>query len=187
MHALPVRAGFRLTTVATVSFMVVLASGHLFSIAASYSLRRAARSKRARGNTLENMDESGMERVVAIFGHSCLSGPLKPVSGRTIPVDQREKKTPTSGSYLTSLHDPSDERPCRCAYGKRRRNRERKVPLKAMSCLIQELFARIAALLRGMPYGSYAILDRIGNRARCAGSLVSRFGDVVSRCLRYSL
>jgi hypothetical protein len=61
------------------------------------------------------------------------------------------------------------------------------VPLKTMSCLIQEFFARIAALLRGMPHGSYANLYRIGNGACCTRSLVSRFGDVVSRSLHYSL
>jgi hypothetical protein len=48
MHSLPVRAGFGFTAVATVSFMVVLASGHLFSIAASYSPRRAALLQSAR-------------------------------------------------------------------------------------------------------------------------------------------
>jgi hypothetical protein len=42
MHTLPVRAGFGFAAVATVSLMVVLASGNLFSIAASYSPRRAA-------------------------------------------------------------------------------------------------------------------------------------------------
>jgi hypothetical protein len=36
MHALPVRAGFGFTVVGTVSFMVVFASGHLFSIAAGH-------------------------------------------------------------------------------------------------------------------------------------------------------
>jgi len=41
MHALPVRARFGFTAVAAVSFVVVLASGHLFSITASYSPRRA--------------------------------------------------------------------------------------------------------------------------------------------------
>jgi hypothetical protein len=56
-----------------------------------------------------------------------------------------------------------------------------------MSCLIQEFFARIAALLRGMPHGSYAILYRVGDGACCARSLVSRFGDVVSRSLRHIL
>jgi hypothetical protein len=61
------------------------------------------------------------------------------------------------------------------------------MPLEAMGCLIQEFFPRIATLLRGMPHGSYAILYRIGNRACCARSLVSRFGDVVSRSLHYSL
>ena len=48
MHALPVRTGFGFTAVAAVSFMVVLASGHLFSIAASYSPQRATRLHRAR-------------------------------------------------------------------------------------------------------------------------------------------
>ena len=42
MHALPVRARLGFTAVAAVSFMVVLASGHLFSITASYWPRRAA-------------------------------------------------------------------------------------------------------------------------------------------------
>jgi hypothetical protein len=42
MHPLPVGAGFGFTAVAAVSFMVVLASGHLFSVTASYSPRRAA-------------------------------------------------------------------------------------------------------------------------------------------------
>ena len=42
MHTLPVRAGLGFTVFATVSFMIVLASGHLFSIAAWYSPRRAA-------------------------------------------------------------------------------------------------------------------------------------------------
>jgi hypothetical protein len=93
----------------------------------------------------------------------------------------------TGGSDLSSLYEPPEERPCRGAYGKRRRNSERKVPLKAMGCLIQEFFARFAALLRGMPHSSYAILYRIGNRACRARSLVSRFGDVVSRSLHYSL
>jgi hypothetical protein len=47
------------------------------------------------------------------------------------------------------------------------------VPLKAMSCLIQDFFARIAALLRGMPHGSYAILYRVGNGAGCARGLLN--------------
>jgi hypothetical protein len=97
------------------------------------------------------------------------------------------KKTPASGSDLSSFHDPSDEHPCRGAYGKRHRNGKRKVPLEALGCLIQEFFARIAALLRSMPYCSYAILYCIGNGACCARSLVSRFGNVVSCSLHYSL
>jgi hypothetical protein len=42
MHSLPVGAGFGFTAVATIAFMVVSVSRHLFSIAASYSQRRAA-------------------------------------------------------------------------------------------------------------------------------------------------
>jgi len=41
MHALPVRPGFRFTAVAAVSFLVVLASGHLFSITQRQPVRRA--------------------------------------------------------------------------------------------------------------------------------------------------
>jgi hypothetical protein len=74
-------------------------------------------------------------------------------------------KTPAIGSNLSSLHKPSEERPGRDAYGKRRRNSERKMPLEAIRCLIQEFFPRIATLFRGMPHGSYPILHRIGDRA----------------------
>ncbi len=48
MNTLPVRAGLGFTAVAAVSFMIVLASGHFFSIAGSYSPRRAARLQQAR-------------------------------------------------------------------------------------------------------------------------------------------
>jgi len=61
------------------------------------------------------------------------------------------------------------------------------MPMEAMGCLIQEFFASVAALLRGTLYNSHAIPYRIGNRASCARSLVSRFGNVVSRSLDYSL
>jgi hypothetical protein len=128
-----------------------------------------------------------MARVVATFARNCWSGPLRPARGRTIQRISARTKTLASGSDLSSLDDPSEERPCRCAYGKRRRNRERKVPLKTMRCIIQDFFASVAALLRGLPHGSYAILYRVGNRVCCARSLVSRFGDVVSRSLHYSL
>jgi hypothetical protein len=40
MHAPPVRSRIGLTSVAAVSFEIVFASGHLFSIAASYAPRR---------------------------------------------------------------------------------------------------------------------------------------------------
>jgi hypothetical protein len=93
--------------------------------------------------------------------------------GPAIPADQCKKETPANGHDLSSSRDPYDERPCRCAQGKRRRNSERKMPLEAMSRLIQEFFPSIATLLRSMLHGSYAILYRIGNRACCARSLVS--------------
>lgn len=48
MHAPPVRTGTRFTALAAVSFSVVFASRHLFSISAEYSPRRAAWLQRAR-------------------------------------------------------------------------------------------------------------------------------------------
>jgi hypothetical protein len=42
MHASPVRAWIGLTRVATIAFLIMLASGHLASIAAEYSPWRAA-------------------------------------------------------------------------------------------------------------------------------------------------
>ena len=48
MHPSPVRARIGLTSVATISFQIVLAPCHLFSIAAEYSPRRAAWLQRAR-------------------------------------------------------------------------------------------------------------------------------------------
>ena len=48
MHTLPVRARAGFTAVATISFPVVLASRHLFSISREYSPRRAAWLQRAR-------------------------------------------------------------------------------------------------------------------------------------------
>ena len=97
------------------------------------------------------------------------------------------KKTSVGGSYLSSPYDPSEERPCRGAYGKRRRDSERQMPLNTMSCMIQDVFAGIEALLRSVPNSPYAILYRIGNRACCARGLVGRFNDVIGRSLHYSL
>jgi hypothetical protein len=74
---------------------------------------------------------------------------------------------------LSLLHEPSNERPRCDARGKRRHDRESKMPVETVSCLIQEFFARIATLLRGMPHDSHSILDSIGNGSRCARSLVS--------------
>jgi hypothetical protein len=59
------------------------------------------------------------------------------------------------------------------------------MPLEALSRVVQEFFGRVPALLRGIPDHSNSIFDRIGNRAGCARSLVSRFGDVVNRSVHY--
>ena len=48
MHPPPVRAGIGLTLVAAISFVIVLASRHFFSISTEYSPRRAAQLQRAR-------------------------------------------------------------------------------------------------------------------------------------------
>jgi hypothetical protein len=61
------------------------------------------------------------------------------------------------------------------------------VTLDPLTCIIQEFFDGIATLFRGTPRYSYAIVNCIGNRAGCARSLVSRFGDVIGRSFQYSL
>lgn len=45
-----------------------------------------------RGNTLENVDESGIVRAVPMFVYSSWSGPLKSTRCLTIPADQRENE-----------------------------------------------------------------------------------------------
>ncbi len=59
--------------------------------------------------------------------------------------------------------------------------------LETLSRIIQEFFGSIPALLYGTPHDSHAIVKRIGNRAGCARSLVSRFRDVFSRSFHDSL
>jgi hypothetical protein len=61
------------------------------------------------------------------------------------------------------------------------------MPVETMSCLIQELFAGIATLLRGMPHSSYAIVYRTGNRVSGARSLLSGFGNVISDSFHYGI
>ena len=56
----------------------------------------------------------------------------------------------------------------------------------ALSCVIQEVFGSIATLFRSTPHCSYAVLDRIGNRAGHTRSLVRRFGDVFSSSFHYA-
>jgi hypothetical protein len=90
-------------------------------------------------------------------------------------------------SDLPSFQHRANQCSCRDAYRKRRRNRYHWVPLDALSCVIQQFFGGITALLCGAPHYSYAILDRVGNCTGGARSLVSRFGNVFRRSFHYSL
>jgi hypothetical protein len=74
---------------------------------------------------------------------------------------------------LPSSYHPADQRSCGEAYCKRSRNSQHKVPLEALSCVIQEFFGSIAALFCGTPHYSYAVLYCVGNRTGCTRSLVS--------------
>jgi len=81
---------------------------------------------------------------------------------------------------LPSLDRPTNQYACGNTRGKRRRNRQHRITLKALGGIIQELFGSIATLSRGPPHHSHAILDCIGNRTGCARSLVRRFGNSFS-------
>jgi hypothetical protein len=80
---------------------------------------------------------------------------------------------PLSVSDLPSFHHPSKQCSRGDAYRKRRRNRQHRVSLDALSRVIQEFFGSIAALFRGTPHYSHAILYQIGDRAGCTRSPVS--------------
>jgi len=47
------------------------------------------------------------------------------------------------------------------------------VSLEALSCVIQEFFGGITALLHGTPQYSHAILKHIGNRAGCTRNRIA--------------
>jgi hypothetical protein len=59
--------------------------------------------------------------------------------------------------------------------------------MDALSCVIQELFGSITALLYSPAHYFCAIVYSIGNRAGCTRSLVRRFGDVFSSSFHYGL
>jgi hypothetical protein len=80
---------------------------------------------------------------------------------------------PLSVSDLPSFHHPSNQCSRGDAYRKGRRNRQYRVALDTLSRIIQEFFGSIAALFRGTPHYSHAILYQIGDRAGCTRSLVS--------------
>ncbi|MFZ0362123.1 MAG: hypothetical protein WAL58_16905 [Terriglobales bacterium] len=52
---------------------------------------------------------------------------------------------------------------------------------------MQKLFGSITALLAGTSRYFHTILDSIGYRADCAGSLLRRFSNVFSRSFYYGL
>jgi hypothetical protein len=81
--------------------------------------------------------------------------------------------TPVSVSDLPSFHHPSNQCSRGDAYRKRRRKRQHRVTLDALSCVIQEFLGSIAALFCGTPHYSHAIFYRIGDSAGCTRSPVS--------------
>jgi len=95
--------------------------------------------------------------------------------------------TPLSVSDLPSFHHPANQCSRGDAYRKRRGNRQHRVSLDALSCVIQEFFGSIAALFCGTPHYSHAILYRIGDRAGCTRSPVSCFFDMFSCSFHYGL
>jgi hypothetical protein len=88
---------------------------------------------------------------------------------------------------LSSFDHPGDQRSRAETCRECRRHNEHRVTLDALARVIQKFFRGIAALFRGTSHCSGAIRDCIGNRAGCARSLVSRFGDVIGRSFQYSL
>jgi hypothetical protein len=91
------------------------------------------------------------------------------------------------GGALSSFDHPGEQRSCGKTCRKCRRHNEHGVALDALTCVIQEFFRSIAALFCGTPHCPCAIRDGIGNRAACARSLVSRFGNVIGSSFQYSL
>jgi hypothetical protein len=61
------------------------------------------------------------------------------------------------------------------------------VPLDALSCVVQEFFRSIATLFCNAPQYSDAIPDCAGDRTRCPGRLLSRFGNMFGRSVHYCL
>jgi hypothetical protein len=97
------------------------------------------------------------------------------------------ENNPVWGGALSSFDHPGDQRSCGKTCRECRRHNEHGVALDALTCVIQEFFRSIAALFCGTPHGPCAIRDGIGNRAACARSLVSRFGNVIGGSFQYSL
>ncbi|MGA7892923.1 MAG: hypothetical protein WCA49_06850 [Candidatus Sulfotelmatobacter sp.] len=90
-----------------------------------------------------------------------------------IPGPPSRKSLSAQGAYLPSFHHPADQCSCGDAHRKGRRNSQHKVPLEALSCVIQEFLGGITALLCRTPHNSHTVLYRVGYRTGCARSLAS--------------
>jgi hypothetical protein len=88
---------------------------------------------------------------------------------------------------LPAFHHPTNE--CACHESDRECccDIQHRVPLNALGCVINEFFCSVATLFCGTLDYSYAVLDCVSNRAGGARSLVSRFGDMLSRSVQYCL
>jgi hypothetical protein len=109
----------------------------------------------------------------AVFYYCC--GGIIVVGAFPTAPDSRSdfRWTTTLIPNLPSFHHPSNQCSRGDAYRKDRRNRQYRVALDALSRVIQEFFGSIAALFRGTPHCSHAILYQIGDRAGCTRSPVS--------------
>jgi hypothetical protein len=110
---------------------------------------------------------------IAVF-YYCCGGIIVVVAFPTAP-DSRSASDGHQSQFpnLPSFHHPSNQCSRGDAYGEGRRNRQYRVALDALSRVIQEFFGSIAALFRGTPHYSHAILYQIGNRVGCTRSPVS--------------
>jgi hypothetical protein len=88
---------------------------------------------------------------------------------------------------LFLFNHPAHEGSSGEAYGKCGRDCQHGVSLDALSCVIQEFFGSVPALLCGTPHGSDAVPNCVGDRVRCARRLVSRVGDLFCCSFHYRL
>jgi hypothetical protein len=95
--------------------------------------------------------------------------PLAPEGGRSASALQTLRISAALGR--PSFHHPADQGARGEAYRKRRRNRQHRMPLKALRCLTQEFLGGVATLFYRTLHHFDTIFDRIGNRTGCTRSL----------------